>query len=320
MAIVAQTVTQRPEPGRMKIGLALPWFKLAQDGGIPTAKRLIALARHGEEVGFDSVWIPDHLLFRYETETRGTWECFSVLSAIAAVTTRIELGALVACTSFRSPALLAKVADTVDAISEGRLILGLGAGHHEPEYRAFGYPYDHLVGRFEEALAIIATLLREGTIDHEGTYYQVRECELLPRGPRPAGPPILVGALGNGKRMLRLTAQYADLWNGWLAFGTSRPTDVPPLRAAVDAACEAIGRDPATLARTVAILVEPGGRGSASPSTEGTAPISGPPEALFEQLLAFQHEGIDHIQIVLHPSSDAGIEAFAPVLELVKRG
>jgi alkanesulfonate monooxygenase SsuD/methylene tetrahydromethanopterin reductase-like flavin-dependent oxidoreductase (luciferase family) len=110
------------------------------------------------------------------------------------VTERVELAPLVTCTGYRNPALLAKIADTVDEISGGRLILALGAGWHEPEYRAFGFPYDHRVGRFEEALAIIVPLLREGRVDFQGQYYQVRDCVLEPRGPRAGGPPILIGA------------------------------------------------------------------------------------------------------------------------------
>ena len=143
----------------------------------------------------------DHLLFRQSPtdnaiqvempagKTRGAWEAWTVLCALAAATSRIELGPFVACNSFRNPALLAKMAVTLDEVSDGRLVLGIGAGWHEPEYHAFGYPYDHRVGRFEEALQIIAPLLREGRVDFEGRYYQARDCEIAPRGPRPAGPP-----------------------------------------------------------------------------------------------------------------------------------
>ena len=148
----------------------------------------------GRGVGFDSVWLPDHLLFRFPgVRPQGVWDVWSLLSALAATTKRVEIGPLVACTSFRNPALIAKMADTIDEISGGRLILGLGAGWHKPEYDAFGFPFDHRVSRFEEAMQIIHGLLRDGHVDFEGKFYSARDCELRPRGPRPQGPPILWG-------------------------------------------------------------------------------------------------------------------------------
>ena len=138
-----------------------------------------------------------------------------MLAALAEATTRIELGTLVMCTAFRNPALLAKMADAVDEVSAGRLILGLGAGWHEPEFRAFGYPFDHLASRFEDALRIIAPLVRGDAVDYQGAYERAVDCVSLPRGPRPEGPPILIGA--SRPRMLRLTAELADAWNTcWL--------------------------------------------------------------------------------------------------------
>ncbi len=114
-------------------------------------------------------------------------------------------------TKFRNPAILAKMAATLDAISGGRLILGLGAGWHAPEFEAFGIPFDHRVDRFEEALQIIVPLLHTGQVDFQGRYYRTPNCELRPRGPRASGPQILIGAAG--PRMLRLAARYADAWN-----------------------------------------------------------------------------------------------------------
>ena len=145
---------------------------------------LKAMAQLAESAGFDSLWVGDHLLYRDEEGTRGPWEAWSQLAALAAVTERMELGPLVAATSFHNPAMLAKKAATLDEISGGRLILGLGAGWNETEYSAYGFPYDHRVDRFAEAFTIIRTLLREGAIDFDGQFYQARDCELLPRGPR----------------------------------------------------------------------------------------------------------------------------------------
>ncbi len=308
----------------LKVGAFIPVVEREMDGGTASGADVLAMARTAEAVGFDSVWVPDHLLLQDEgREPQGAWECGALLGALAAATSRVEIGALVVATSFRNPTLLAKMADTVDALSGGRLILGLGSGRHEPEHRSFGYPFDRQIARFEEALRIVTTLLREGRIDFQGTFYEARECELRPRGPRPNGPPILIGALGTGPRMLRLTARHADLWNAWLTWGRSWPDAVPPLREVVDAACREAGRDPATLKRTVSLLaVVPGVRArlvSTSP-TGGGEPLAGSPEEIAEALRGFAREGIDHVQIVHAPNTVAGIEGFAPVLEALDRG
>src|SRR5713101_5002624 len=151
-----------------------------------------AVAQQAEADGFDSIWLPDHFFYRNPNElTRGIWECWTVLSALAEATRRVEIGTLVACNSFRHPAILAKMATTLDEVSRGRLILGVGAGWNEPEYHAFGLPFHHRVDRFEETLQILKPLLREGHVDFAGQYYQARSYEIVPRGPRAEGPPLL---------------------------------------------------------------------------------------------------------------------------------
>jgi alkanesulfonate monooxygenase SsuD/methylene tetrahydromethanopterin reductase-like flavin-dependent oxidoreductase (luciferase family) len=157
---------------------------------------LVAMARLAEQVGFDALWLGDHLLYQLEVGPRGPWEVWTTLAALATATEQIELGPLVASTSFHAPAMLAKMAATVDAASDGRLILGLGAGWNQREYTAFGFPYDNRVDRFSEAFTIIRTLLREGAIDFHGTYHDVDDCVLHPRSPRPGGPPLLIGSIG----------------------------------------------------------------------------------------------------------------------------
>jgi probable F420-dependent oxidoreductase len=284
------------------------------------------MAQLAEQLGFDSIWNQDHLIFRGAAWQQphdlaeGVWECWSVLAALAAATTRIELGPLVSCTSFRNPALLAKIADTVDEISGGRLILGLGAGWHEPEYLAFGYPFDHRVSRFEEAITIISRLLRSGHADLDGHYYQARECELRPRGPRAEGPPIIIGT--TGERMLRLTARYADGWNGYFRVGVHRPDEIRPILARVDAACVAEERDPRTLERSFAVYVDLTGNAPPSDSvnTSGAEPLHGTTTELAALFRAYAEVGIDHLQVLIHPMTMAGVEAFAPVLELLDRG
>jgi probable F420-dependent oxidoreductase len=304
-----------------KIGLMLPYTDLYFGGATPHWPELAAQAQLAEDVGFDSVWVPDHLLFRFPgVATSGAWDCWSLLAALAAVTSRVTLGPLVTCMAFRNPALLAKMAVTVDEISGGRLILGLGAGWNEAEYRAFGYPFDHRVSRFAEALTIITGLLRQGSIDFAGRFYQARECEVRPRGPRPAGIPIMIGT--TGERMLHLTAQHADVWNTSFDDTGNQPAGMPPLHAKVDAACAAVGRDPATLERTTAVLVKlPGGphRLRTIPFDRAVVPLAGPPDELAEALRAFGRTGITHIQVLLQPSTSAGITAFAPVLDILNR-
>jgi alkanesulfonate monooxygenase SsuD/methylene tetrahydromethanopterin reductase-like flavin-dependent oxidoreductase (luciferase family) len=183
------------------------------------------------------------------------------------------------------------------------------------EHRAIGYPTDRLVSRFEEALAIISRLFREKAVDFAGTYYRVEGFEMRPRGPPPSGPPMLIGTLATGARMLRLTAQYADCWDGWVVFHRSRADVVPALRERVDAACRAQGRDPATLARSLSIQVALPGQGFA-----GSDPLNGSPEEVAVGLRALAAEGIDAVQVWLAPMTPATLNGFAAVLDILDRG
>jgi alkanesulfonate monooxygenase SsuD/methylene tetrahydromethanopterin reductase-like flavin-dependent oxidoreductase (luciferase family) len=239
----------------MRIGVTLP---LADgdtaDGHVPTFDETVAFARHAETAGLDSIWAFDHLLFRFPDQPEGgVREAWTTLAALAPLVPRVELGQLVICSSFRNPALIAKMAATLDDLSGGRVILGLGSGWHDPEYEAFGYPTDHKVGRFAEDLEIAARLLRGERVTFEGRWRTVTDAALVPPPARPV--PVLVAA--KGERMLRLTATWADAWNSaW--FG--RVDDRLRARlAALDAACGMVGRDPATIRRTIGIrLHEPG--------------------------------------------------------------
>ena len=233
----------------MKIGLMLP---LGADETAGFAD-LRALAMAAEEHGLDSVWGADHLIFRDEGETTGIHECWTVLTAIAAVTSRVEIGPLVLALPFRNPALTAKMAAELDEVSGGRLILGLGCGWHEPEFDAFGYPFDHRVSRFDEGLQVVVPLLRNGRVTYSGTYHHAADAELRPLPVREGGPPILIA--GKQPRMLQLVARHADQWNAaW--YGHPDQADelrerLGNLRTALDAA----GRDPASLEITVGIFV-----------------------------------------------------------------
>jgi probable F420-dependent oxidoreductase len=233
----------------VRIGLVLPMEAPAGDID-RTASALLALAERAEAIGLDSVWVCDHFFSNEPGEPReGIHEAWTSLSAIAARTGRVELGTLVTCVSYRPPAMLAKMASTADALSGGRVTLGLGAGWNDEEYRAFGYPFDRRVDRFEEALRVIGPLVRGERVTFAGRDRAVDGAELLPLE-RPI--PLLIAA--DGPRVLQLTARHADAWNtGWYGM----PDD--QLRRqldAMDAALDAEGRDRSTLRRTVGVNVE----------------------------------------------------------------
>lgn len=281
----------------------------------------VAMARRAEDAGFDTIWLGDHLLYRWPgRDPRGPWEAWTMLAALAASTSRIRLGPLVASTAFHAPAMLAKLAATVDEISGGRLILGLGAGWNETEFAAFGFPFDHRIDRFEEAFTIIRTLLRDGSIDFEGRYFQARDCELLPRPARAGGPPILIGS--NGPRMLRITMAHADAWNTWYSDTGNSPAGLPRLLAGVDDACRAVGRDPAEIERTVAVHVRlPGGAGRIMGDSKGAVipAVSGQPDEIAEALRAYARLGIAEVQLVVDPITLDSIDALSAVLEALDR-
>ena len=299
---------------RLKIGLQLPEVEY-----VASWREHVEMARISEEIGLDSLWLGDHLLYKYAHEAaKGPWECWSFLSALAAVTTRVELGPLVLCAGFRNPALVAKMAETIDEISGGRFILGLGAGWNEPEYAAFGYPFDQRFARFSEAFFIIRSLLRDGRVDFEGTFHTARECEIIPRGPRAGHIPLMIGS--SGEKMLRLTLPHVDQWNIWFAdFGNSVP-GLRPYLERIDAICGEVGRDPAEIERTAALLVTaPGGsfRQTGAQGERAAKGITGTPDEIAQAFRDFYAAGISHIQIVLDPITPASIAWLAPVIELL---
>jgi len=270
-----------------------------------------------EGLGFDSIWVGDHLLYEKPEGPVGPWEAWSLLAAVAAMTDRVQIGPLVAATSFHSPAMLAKKATTVDEISGGRLILGLGAGWNEVEYRAYGFPFDHRASRFEEAFTIIRTLLREGEIDFVGTYYTARECTLVPRS-SPAGPPIMIGSMG--PRVLAATLPYVDLWNTWHAWFGNNPEGFVDLNATIDDAALAVGRNPSEVGRTAALYWQfEGGGGRTQGDTERhTAdPQAGSPDDLAAALRTYAAIGVDHVQLVLDPITIRSVELAGQALTLL---
>lgn len=295
----------------MKIGVQLP--EVERPVSWPEVRDM---ARAIEEVGFDSIWVGDHLLYRDADGSRGPWEAWSQLAALGEITERVMIGPLVAATSFHSPAMIAKKAATVDAISGGRLILGLGAGWNVTEYEAFGFAYDNRVSRFEEAFTIIRTLIREGSIDFEGDYYQIRGMELLP-GARP-DMELMVGS--NGPRMLDITIPHVDTWNTWHTWFGNTPAGLGPLMKKVDEAAVRSGRSPGEIKRTAAVFIEMEGaigRLAGSDRPEST-PLTGTVEEIAAELGAYGEAGIDHIQLVLDPINRASIEKAGESLEVFR--
>jgi probable F420-dependent oxidoreductase len=299
----------------MRVGVVMPIGEDDATRQTPSYAEIRAIARQAESAGFDSIWVYDHLLFRFpEQPTAGIWEAWTLLAALAETTERVDLGTIVMCVPFRNPAVLAKMADTLDEISGGRLILGLGAGWHQPEFHAFGVPFDHKVDRFEEALQIIVPLLREGKADFSGTYYSAPNCELRPRGPRPGGPEILIGAFK--PRMLKLTARYADSWNTcWLGL----PAKLPERRAALEAACAQAGRNPSTLAVTVGVSVQYAEPGKPlEPTPDRDKVLFGSAEEVAAGLRAYAEQGVAHVICSLEPTTPQALAWLAEALYIYR--
>jgi alkanesulfonate monooxygenase SsuD/methylene tetrahydromethanopterin reductase-like flavin-dependent oxidoreductase (luciferase family) len=278
--------------------------------------RDIALA--AEDVGFDSVWMGDHLLYRDGDGARGPWEAWSILAAIAAVTDRVTLGPLVASTSFHNPAMIAKKAVTIDDISDGRFVLGLGAGWNRVEYDAYGFPYDHRVDRFVEAFTVIRTLLAVGHVGFSGQYYSLRDCVLDPPA-RPGRPPIMIGS--NGPRMLAATLPHVQMWNTWYTAYGNTPGGLETLVARIDDACREAGRDPSEVIHTAAVLVEaPGGLGNVERAKRWDDPpaVTGDREEIAATLDALGDAGVDELQLVVDPITVESVEWLGGVLERLR--
>ncbi len=297
----------------MRVGIQLPEVEYE----IAFAD-LIALARDVEDAGFDAVWLGDHLLYDLPVGPRGPWEVWTTLAALAARTERVALGPLVAATSFHAPAMLAKMAATVDAISAGRLVLGLGAGWNRREYTAFGFPHDHRVGRFEEAFTILRSLLADGRVDYHGTYYQVEDCVLHPRSPRPGGPPLMVGSVG--ARMQAITLPHVASWNVWWSDYGNTAAGFAAVKERVDERIAGLGRTGRVEAScTVHVRLPTGtGRQMGDYPPGGGEPLRGSPDELAEQLAAFAGAGADEVQLVVDPIVPASIEPLAEALRLLR--
>jgi probable F420-dependent oxidoreductase len=296
-------------PRPLRIGIQLP--EVERDVRWP---EYVAMARAAEAAGFDSIWIGDHLLYRGDGRPeRGPWEAWTMLSALAAVTERVELGPLVACANFHPPALIAKMAATLGEVSGGRFVLALGAGWNEAEFRAFGIPFDHRVARFEESFTIIHRLLDGERVTLPGRYRHVEDAVLLPRPAR--RPRLMIGS--NGPRMLRIALPHVDAWNTWYEDYGNTPEGFAALNARVTRAVQDAGRDPGAVERSACVLVRLDPSAGERPVTPEAPPLEGSPQRIADALRGLAEAGADEAILVVDPINERSIAQLGEVLAQV---
>jgi len=298
----------------LKIGVQLPEVERR----VPWPE-LISMTQAAERVGFDSAWLGDHLIYDLPDGTpRGPWEVYTSVAALSAVTTRLQLGTLVSSLGFHDPAMIAKMSATIDAISGGRFVLGVGSGWNEREYRAYGLPFDRRVDRFEEAFDLVRRLLAGETVTHSGTYYALDRCVIDPPPTRPGGPVLMLGS--NSPRMASIGLPHVDSWNVWWSIFGNTPEGFAEVVADMRARTAAVGRDPDAVEATACVYVQvPGGVGRTmgDPSMARITPLRGDPQELAEQLAAFGAAGAGHLMLVVDPITQDAIEWLGQVLDVL---
>jgi probable F420-dependent oxidoreductase len=293
-------------PRPLRIGVQLP--EVEREVRWP---EYAAMARAAEEVGFDSIWVGDHMLYRGDDRgERGPWDAWALLAGLAAATSRVQLGPLVACTGFHPPGVMARMAAAIDEISQGRFVLGLGSGWNEPEFRAFGIPYDHRVSRFEEAFTIIRVLVAGERATLAGRWWQADDAILLP--PPARRMPIVIGS--NGPRMLGIALPHVDGWNTWWDGYGNTVDGFAELNARIDDAARDAGRDPSEIDRSACVLVEVGAGSGERRPVDGIRPVAGDADALAPHLRGLAQAGADEAILVVDPITEASVRALAPAL------
>ena len=293
-------------PRPLRVGIQLPeverpvrWPEVA------------AIARAAEEAGFDSLWVGDHLLYRADGRPeRGPWDAWTMLAALAAATERVTIGPLVACTAFQHPGLLARTAAAVDEVSGGRLVVGLGAGWNEAEFKAFGLPFDHRVSRFEESFEIVRRLLGGERVTYAGRFCAVEDAVLLP--PPARRPPLMIGS--NGERMLRIALPHVDAWNTWYGSYGNTVDGFAELNGRIDRAAADAGRDPASIARSACVFVTLDRTAPGRPIEASAPPVEGTPDRIAAHLRALAEAGANEAILVVTPISVRSIEELAAAL------
>jgi alkanesulfonate monooxygenase SsuD/methylene tetrahydromethanopterin reductase-like flavin-dependent oxidoreductase (luciferase family) len=273
------------------------------------------MARAAEDVGFDSIWLGDHLLYREEgQDERGPWEVWTMLGALAAVSERVELGPLVACTAFHPPGLIAKMAATLAEVSGGRFVLGLGAGWNEPEFRAFGLPYDHRVSRFEEAFTIIRGLLAGERVTLDGRFFRAEDLALLPHPD--ARPRLVIGS--NGPRMLAATLPHVEAWNTWFDSYGNSADGFAKLNEEITGAARDAGREPGDIERSACVLVALDDATGERWWGEDVKPVTGSTDRIVTALRELHEAGADEIIIVADPITERSIRELGDVIGLLR--
>jgi probable F420-dependent oxidoreductase len=274
-----------------------------------------SMARTAESVGFDSIWVGDHYLYRDDGRPeRGPWEAWTLLAGLAAVTQRVRLGPLVACLNFHEPAVLAKMAATVDEISGGRLVFAMGAGWNRTEFDAFGIRFDHRASRFAEAFEIVRRLLAGERVTFDGVWHRVADAALLPQPAK--SPTLMIGS--TGERVLADTLSYVDGWNTWFDWYGNTPEGFARATTQIDAACDRAGRDPSTLERSACLLVRLGDRAVERPDVPGVTPLAGSAPEIAAGLQAMGEAGADEVILVCDPITEDSIRTLGEVVARVR--
>lgn len=295
-----------------EVGIVLPIVQFGPERITPRWPDIRRMAVLAEAMGVDTLWTPDELLWRTDDAApQGVWDGISMAGAVAATTSTVKVGTWVLSALHRNPGIIAKTAETLDEISGGRFVFGLGAGHAWPgQAHAFGLPEDRIFDRFDEALQIIVPLLRSGHADFEGTFHAARDLPQRPVGPRPNAIPLLIG--GNGPKGQRHAVLHADIWSGY-AEELAHVDELAPRLATLDAICAELGRDPASIGRGAGISVNP-----LQPSGWKPSVISGTAEEIADALRSFREAGFTQVDIMLGPGTVEAFEAMAPVVERLR--
>jgi alkanesulfonate monooxygenase SsuD/methylene tetrahydromethanopterin reductase-like flavin-dependent oxidoreductase (luciferase family) len=296
-------------PRAIRVGIQLP--EVERD--VRWAE-VVAMARAAEASGFDSVLLGDHLLYRDDGRPeRGPWDAWTMLAGLAAATEHVRLGPLVACLGFHPPGVLARMAASVNEIAEGRLVLGVGAGWNETEFRAFGIPFDHRVGRFEEAFDIVRRLLDGERVTARGRFWQVEDAVLLPVPAR--RPTLMVGS--SGERVLGMTLPHVDVWNTWYDLYGNTPDGFARENAKITSAAELAGRDPSDIQRSACALVLVDPASSERPRSADHPPLEGSMATIARGLSELGEAGAHEVIIVADPITEGSIRALGEAVAIV---
>jgi alkanesulfonate monooxygenase SsuD/methylene tetrahydromethanopterin reductase-like flavin-dependent oxidoreductase (luciferase family) len=298
--------------GTVAFGLVLPMFERPVDGVKPTWAEISTQAERGEQLGFDTVWTADEIVWRMPEwpGPRGWWECLTMTGAVAASTSSVRVGTWVMSALHHNPGMVVSAAETLDEISGGRFVLGLGAGHLGGGAKDFGYPTDKTVSRYAEALQIIVPLLRGKSATFAGEFHRADGAEVLPRGPRPGRVPLMLG--GHSPRTMKLAATYADTWSAF-ATTSSLPAAFTAMIQQLERICEGIDRDPASIGRSVGVFVEPGDAKLAEALGFGVA-ITGSTDQIIETISGFADAGVTRVEIFPYPNTIDTLEQLAAVI------